>query len=225
MDPNHLHVVPVQHCSTDCVHLRKGIGRMLRDVDPMDVISHNDQYFLLEYYPWNERATIVGYVRILRHTTEQVQKEIHLYEFVIFPEYRRKQFGRHCLQILQDPEVFGGQGFLRVCPRSMNARSFLFVWKHCPAFFLDPLQGELSNFVERKPSDTQIRDYVRSGNHTRLVTLCLEQILLYMNQQEEWDQTYIESLPEYKAIVYHYEQIAETKETTEETDALLWLFV
>ena len=84
---------------------------------------------------------------------------------------------------------------------------------------MDPLLGEFANVVEHKPTATQIREYVRVGNHTRLVSLCIEQILLYMNEQEDWDKTYIESLPEYKAILYHYEH------TTEETEALLWLFV
>jgi len=207
MDPNHLHVVPVQHCSPDCVHIRNGIKRILDEgkLDPIDMISHNERYFLLEYDPWDEPTTIVGYIRILWHTTEQGESEIHLYDFTIFPEYRRKQFGRHCVQIIQNSEVFRQGWYRRVCPRSMNAPSFLFVWKNCPAIFMDPLEGEFANFVEHKPTNTQIRSYIRSGKYTRLVELYMEEILLYMKDQEEWDLTYLMSLPEYKAILYHYE--------------------
>ena len=90
--------------------------------------------------------------------------------------------------------------------------------------FMDPLLGEFASFIETKPTTKQIREYAKLGNHTKLVEVCIEQILLYMNDQEEWDNEHIESLPEYRAIVHYYEQ-SRLDNTAKEEDALLWLYV
>jgi hypothetical protein len=53
-------------------------------------------------------------------------------------------------------------------------------------------------------SPEEIHEYVRIGNHTKLVEMVIERSLLYMVNNDDHIEEYVESLPEYKAIVLHF---------------------
>ena len=231
--PDDLNIVSLRHCYTFYTHLQKGLDRLLQGpidscgegkIQPIDIISYNENYFLLEHEPPDKPSYIVGYIYIQRYIAEN-HKYIHLLEFEIFQEYRGNQFGKHFLQKMQDLEVFQEDIdadiiYSGVYPICLSACGFYYIWQNCRDMFLDRFQGEFPNIIESIESiqynttnveiEQLIHKHVSARTHTKLVEMLIEQILFYMIQKEDWTpelvSKYVESLREWKAIVMQFEK-------------------
>ena len=222
-NPDDLRIVPLKQCSELHNHLRKGIDRLIQGpidscvegkIHPIDMISNNQNYFVMEH-TLPDSSRIVGYVYLQRHQSAISTREFHIYEFEIFREYRGKHYGKYFLEKIHDYESFH-EGYAKVCMKYLNVSKFLYIWKHCPMVFFDPFDGEFIALFESMETLEQdrripyIRAYIESGNHTKLVGMLMEQILLYMNQYRthEYDKIkeFVKSLYEWKAMQMHFEK-------------------